>query len=419
MYWITIAYKSLKNRKLTVALTLFMIAMSVSLLLTVERIRLDTRSSFSNTLTGADLVIGARTGSLNLLLYSVFRIGNPTNNIDWHSYLDLKNSKEVAWTIPISLGDSHRGYRVIGTNRSYYEHYQYGRRNHLSIARGKWFENEIEVVLGAEVADKLEYKIGDSVILAHGTGSTSFEKHSDSPFIVSGILAATGTPIDRSLHVALEGITALHLNWQSGAKSISALRHAKRKENHDLTPTSITAIIVGLNSRLDVFSLQRHVNQFKAEPLMAILPGAALQELWSLISVAERALFAVTILVMINGLIGMLAVILASLNERRREIAIYRALGSTRNRILLLLVFESGFYGIAGLILGYALHVFLILFIQQFIHQSYGIELTIGWPEQYMVLVLLVFAFSSCVLGLVPGYRAYTQTLTDGLTARL
>ncbi|HET8904311.1 MAG TPA: ABC transporter permease, partial [Saccharospirillum sp.] len=127
MNWIRLALASLWNRRTTALLTLGMVALSLTLLLTVDRVREDTRASFSNTLSGTDLIVGGRTGSLNLLLYSVFRIGNATNNISWESYTDLRRNSAVDWTVPLSLGDSHRGYRVIGTTTDYFEHYQYGR----------------------------------------------------------------------------------------------------------------------------------------------------------------------------------------------------------------------------------------------------------------------------------------------------
>lgn len=417
MNWVHLALKSLWNRKTTAILTLFMIAVSICLLMSVDRIRTDTRNSFTNTLSGTDLLVGARTGSLNLLLYSVFRMGNATNNISWSNYQELKAHKNVTWTIPISLGDSHRGYRVIGTNESYLKHYKYGSMKPLALDRGVWFNNVFEVVLGAEVAQQLDYQIGQKVVISHGTGSTSFEQHDDRPFTVVGILEPTGTPVDKSLHISLEGISALHVDWRSGVKRQGQSTSVEETLQMDLTPDSITAFLVGLNSRLTIFSFQRYVNEFRSEPLMAVIPGAALQELWQLIGIAENALIAVSAMVIVTGLLGMLTVIISSLNERRREIAIFRALGAKRNTILSLLMMESGLYGIAGLVVGYIFHIALMFFANIFIQSKYGIELTVGWPNQTMLTILLSFIVISILLGLIPGYRAYRQSLSDGLSA--
>ncbi len=419
MNWIHLALKSLWNRRVTALLTLLMVSVSVCLLLSVDRIRTDTRSSFANTLSGTDLLIGSRTGSLNLLLYSVFRIGNATNNISWQSYQELKNHKDMKWTIPISLGDSHKGYRVVGTNESYLQHYQYGRQHGLELQQGVWFADVFEVVLGAEVARQLNYQLGDAVVIAHGTGSTSFEQHDDRPFTVVGILAATGTPVDKSLHIPLEGITALHVDWQSGVKRQGKTTSVDDTLSQDLTPDSITAFLVGMNSRLKAFGFQRQVNEFRKEPLMAVIPGAALQELWQLIGIAENALMAVSVMVIVTGLIGMVTVIISSLNERRREIAIFRALGAKRNTLLGLLMVESGFYGLAGLVTGYGLHVLLMGIANSHVQNRYGIELTIGWPNESMMVILSSFLVTTVILGLLPGYRAYRQSLSDGLSANV
>ncbi|MFQ3282736.1 ABC transporter permease [Reinekea sp.] len=417
MNWINLVIKSLWNRKTTALLTLFMVSVSVCLLLSVDRIRSDTRDSFANTLSGTDLLVGARTGSLNLLLYSVFRMGNATNNISWSSYEKFNDNKDVKWTIPISLGDSHQGYRVIGTNDNYLKHYQYGRDRSLSISEGVWFNTVFEVVLGSEVAKKLNYGVGDEIIIAHGTGATSFEKHDDRPFTVVGILQATGTPIDKSLHIPLEGITALHVDWRSGVKRQGVTTSIADTLELDLTPETITAFLVGMNSRLKVFSLQRAVNEYRSEPLMAVIPGAALQELWQLIAIAENALIAVSIMVIITSLLGMLTVIISSLNERRREIAIFRALGAKRHTLLGLLMVESGLYGLLGLISGYLFHIVLMLGANLVIQPRFGIELTVSWPNETMLLVLIGFFVVSILLGLIPGYRAYRQSLSDGLSA--
>ncbi|CAN0563203.1 unnamed protein product, partial [Laminaria digitata] len=213
MFTLKLAYKSLISRRVTVLLTLLAISLSVMLLLGVERIRTEARASFSNTISGTDLIVGARSGSLPLLLYSVFRIGNATNNISWASYQEIAADPNVAWTIPISLGDSHRGFRVLGTNSDYFKHFRYARSRQLGFTEGRQFEDLFDTVIGAEVADALGYRVDDRIIVDHGIGRIGFASHRDKPFRVSGILARTGTPVDRTGHVSLEGIEAIHIDW--------------------------------------------------------------------------------------------------------------------------------------------------------------------------------------------------------------
>ena len=218
MIILRLALQSLRNRALTAFLTVLAIAFSVMLVLGVERVRTGARQSFADTISGTDLIVGARSGSIQLLLYSVFRIGNSTNNITWATYTDIAKRPEVAWIVPISLGDSHRGFRVLGTTPEYFERYKYRHGQPLKFTAGKPFSDLFDAVLGADVASALGYHVGDPIIVAHGLGTVSFVEHDDKPFKVSGILAKTGTPVDRTVHVSLEAIEAIHVDWQSGGR---------------------------------------------------------------------------------------------------------------------------------------------------------------------------------------------------------
>src|SRR5215510_14668270 len=134
MIVLRLALQSLRNRWLTAVLTVLAIAVSVMLLLGVEKIRTGARQSFADTISGTDLIVGARSGSLQLLLYSVFRIGNATNNLTWASYQDMAYMPDIAWTVPFSLGDSHRGFRVLGTTPGYFAHYKYRQTHSLQFS---------------------------------------------------------------------------------------------------------------------------------------------------------------------------------------------------------------------------------------------------------------------------------------------
>ncbi|WP_397376999.1 ABC transporter permease [Pseudomonas sp.] len=421
MYLLRLALASLGNRRFTAWLTVFAIALSVCLLLAVERVRTEARASFANTISGTDLIVGARSGSVNLLLYSVFRIGNATNNIRWESYEQLAKHRQVKWAIPISLGDSHRGYRVMGTNTAYFEHYRYARTQQLQLSSGRAFANDpFEVVLGAEVAQALAYKLGDELVLAHGVAAISLLKHDDKPFTVVGILDRTGTPVDRTLHISLAGMEALHVDWQNGMPARGAAKvSAEQARAMDLQPTQITAVLLGLNSKIATFSLQREINEFRGEPLLAILPGVALQELWSLMGTAEKALFVVSLFVVLTGLIGMLTAILTSLNERRREMAILRSVGARPWHIASLLIVEAFALALAGVLLGVLLLYVGIAGAQGFVQANYGLYLPLNMPSRYEWTLLGAILSAALMMGCVPAWRAYRQSLADGLSIRL
>ncbi|MDH4558720.1 ABC transporter permease [Pseudomonas sp. BN417] len=420
MHLLRLALASLANRRFTALLTVFAIALSVCLLLAVERVRSEARASFASTISGTDLIVGARSGSVNLLLYSVFRIGNATNNIRWDSFESIAQDRRVKWAIPLSLGDSHRGYRVMGTSAAYFEHYRYGRGQPLRLAEGKPFADMFEVVLGAEVAEALHYKLGDKLVLAHGVSTVSLVQHGDKPFSVVGILARTGTPVDRTLHISLAGMEALHVDWQNGVPARGAGKvSADQARAMDLQPKAITAFLLGLNSKIATFALQRQINEFRGEPLLAILPGVALQELWSLMGTAEKALFVVSLFVVLTGLIGMLTAILTSLNERRREMAILRSVGARPWHIGSLLVLEAFALALAGAVLGVGLLYLGIGLSQGYVQASYGLYLPLALPSPYEWTLLGAILGAALLMGVVPAWRAYRQSLADGLSIRL
>jgi putative ABC transport system permease protein len=421
VYLLRLALASLGNRRFTALLTVFAIALSVCLLLAVERVRTEARASFANTISGTDLIVGARSGSVNLLLYSVFRIGNATNNIRWDSFERFAEHRQVKWAIPISLGDSHRGYRVMGTSPAYFEHYRYARSQPLQIVQGRAFaEDPFEVVLGAEVAKALNYRLGEELVLAHGVATISLVKHDDKPFSVVGILERTGTPVDRTLHISLAGMEALHVDWQNGmpARGAAAVS-AEQARSLDLQPKAITAFLLGLNSKIATFSLQRELNEFRGEPLLAILPGVALQELWSLMGTAEKALFVVSLFVVLTGLIGMLTAILTSLNERRREMAILRSVGARPWHIASLLILEAFALALAGVLLGLLLLYLGIAGAQSHVQANYGLYLPLDLPTAYEWTLLGAILSAALLMGCVPAWRAYRQSLADGLSIRL
>ena len=317
---------SLYARLLTVSMTVLAISLSLMLYLSVEKLRSSAYTSFTNTISQTDLIVGSRTGSVQLLLYSVFIIGNATNNITWESYEDIIKRDEIKWSVPISLGDSHKGFRVMGTNADFFKRYKYRGDRSLKIEEGKYFVDLYDVVIGFGVAEKLGYNINTPLIVSHGL--KSFLEHDDQPFKVSGILAKTGTPVDNTIIVSLEAIEAIHVDWSSGSKVSGKATPIDQIRKMDLSPSNITAVLLGVNSKLKIFQLQRWINEYPEEALISILPGVALQELWRIVGVVENILLGISSIVILTTLIGMTAIVFSSLSERRREMAIWRAMGA-------------------------------------------------------------------------------------------
>jgi putative ABC transport system permease protein len=414
-----LALRSVWNRRFSAGLTVLAIALSVSMLLGVEKLRSDARDAFANTLSGTDLIVGARSGSVQLLLYSVFRIGSATNNISWQSYQELSRHPRVRWSVPLSLGDSHRGYRVLGTSTEYFERYRYARDRSLRFAAGTPFAEVFDAVLGAQVAQRLGYAVGDELVVAHGAGKVSFVQHEDKPFRVAGILARTGTPVDRTVHVSLAGIEAMHIDWHAGAPVPGRRIDAGQARAMDLTPRSITAFLVGLDSRTAVFSMQRAINDYAAEPLLAIIPGVALQELWDLMGVAENALRVIAAMVVVTGLLGMLTVILASLDARRREMAVLRSVGARPLHVFGLFVSEAGVLALLGCALGVVLLYAVVLAGGPILAREFGLYLAPPALDLRDLALLGAVVLAGLLAGAVPALRAYRLSLSDGLSMRI
>lgn len=413
-----LAAASAWNRRGTLALTVIAVALAVLLLLGVERTRVAARASFAASVAGTDLVVGPRTGAVQLMLYAVFRLGNPTANMSWKSFQAIEADAGVAWAVPLSLGDSHRGFPVLGTTPAYFERFRYGRSVALAFASGKPFASIFEAVIGAEVAARLGLKEGDRVVLSHGTRLDGPE-HGDKPFTIVGLLARTGTPVDRTVHVSLAGIEAIHLGWQAGMPPPGFAIPPEFVTKFDLTPKSITAALVGLRSRGAVFEAQRRIQSLPDEPLMAVLPGIALDELWETLELAERALVALAVLVVAVSLAGLVAVLLAGLNERRRELAILRSVGAGGLTIVGLIAAEMFLVTLAGVLIGLALLTLVCIVAAPLIAAHIGLSVlpVIPTPTEWALLaaVLVVGVLAAAI----PAYRALRLALADGLSPRL
>lgn len=424
---IRLAIKSLLNRRASVLLTVMAIAVSVTLLLAVERVRDQVQSHFANTVSGTDLIIGARTGQTQLLLSSVFHIGSMTNNMSWESFADISSRPEVSWAVPISLGDSFQGLPVVATTNAYFEHFKYADKQPLEFSQGQPFASNEDVVLGADAAEKLSKAIGDDIIIAHGSGGISFSEHDEHPLTVTGVLQRTGTPVDQAVLVTLHSLEMIHSGGAGHDEEHNHNHehehndaHADEHEHHGEAPAeSISAALLGLKAKPLALRLQRQINTYDKEPLTALLPGMTLQELWKTLRVFEQALTAISAMVVLIGLLGMLTIMLASLRERRREMAVLRAVGAGPGTIFGLLLSEALLLTVVGAFSGLLLLYGLQWSLAGVIQSQTGLIFTSSWPSisEWWRIVLVIGA--GFMLSLIPAWRAYRQSLADGLTVKI
>jgi putative ABC transport system permease protein len=421
MLLLHLARQSLSNRLLTTSLTALSIAFSVALLVGVENVRTGMRESFSNTVSGTDLIVGSRGGTIQLMLYSVFGLGSPVANISHETWEEWDDHPAVSWTIPYALGDSHQGFRVIGTNESFYEHYKYRGGQSISLAEGRPAEEVFDVVLGSQVAERLGYGLGDPISVTHGISDVGFMNHDEMPFEVIGILDETFTPVDRAIYVTLEGITAIHLGWEEGGPPMPGEEiHADHvHEMDEIHVSQITSFFLGAESRAYTLQLQREISTSEQEPLTAVIPGLALSEMWQGIGYAEDGLMIISGFVVLVGLLGMLVSIYTSLDARRREMAILRALGAGPRRIVSLLVLEAGLLSALGAFLGVIFVYGGLAALQPWLEGEFGLLVPIRVLDQAQLMYIGAVIILGFVAGLVPALKAYRTALHDGLSVRV
>ena len=460
-----VASRSLRYRLSGVLLTIASVALSVFVLLGVEHVRQEARTGFASTVSGVDLIVGARTGEINLLLLSIFRIGTATANVSWESVEQLEQQKNVVWTVPISLGDSHRSFRVIGTTEAFFTRYKYGAKQSITFQQGQSFEAVAEVVLGARVATELGYQLGDSLVLSHGMADISFSHHDQLPFSVSGILAATGTPIDNALFVGLEAIEAMHSDGESedhrghndhddhddhdehdehdehddhdghdeheehedhdahedhdGHEDHDAHEaHDEHHAGHDHPPIgTVTAVLVGLNSPITTLQVKRWVDEFADEALLAILPGVALTQLWELVGNVEAILLGISILILVSSLLGLNAMLLASMRERRREIEVLRSIGAPSSFIVSLLMIESLLIVSVGVVLAVLSLLASITAANMLFAETFGLMISSQILSPSNITALGLIYLTAILVTLLPALQAYRVSRAVGTAA--
>ena len=473
---LVLAIKSLWSRRVTTILTFLLVSLSMALTVGINRLRVATQQGFTQVASGTDVIVGARGGPLQLLMATVLQVGMPTHNLTWRSFERWRRHESVAWAVPLAMGDSHRGFRVLATNTDFYTHVRFASGRPLRFRVGHVFEDAHSVVLGSEVARQLGYGVDDEVVLSHGVSEAGFVKHGEHGFRVVGLLEPTGSPIDRTLQISLSAMAELHRsegegdahdphlgeehqteriddrgkNQKSGAENHHRQDSAKiqgaggasaRGEGephlaggvvhtsgrgdsdgahpeHGGLSLDITAFFVGLKNRSEVLHWQRLVNTDKAEPLQAVLPGRTLQDLWATLAIIEKTLFLMTSLVFVGSLAAILLVLISGLNERRREMAVLRALGAGPSFVFLLLLSET-------LLLVSAAGIGAWLFLRAFfwlgsdwILRTWGISLDLATPSQVEWVHFVALVGVALLAGVLPAAGAYRRTLADGLSMR-
>ncbi len=416
---LTLAWSSLGSRRFVALLTVACIGLGSAVLIVVEQIRTEAREAFTRSVSGVDLIVGPRGGSLELLMGVVFRTGTPGRGMSFESYRQIAALPGVTWALPVSFGDSHHGYPVMGTDATYFKHFRYGRSQPLAFAAGGPFSDVFDAVIGAEVAERLGYRLNQQIALEHGLEAAMDAKHNhqDKPFRIVGVLQRTGTAVDRTVHVGLAGIEAMHADWVDG-RPPDAFDKLSAEEARLLAkePERVSAMLMALDQRAAALSMQSRLGAWPVEPLSAVMPGPALLELWEIVGVAENVLRGMSWCVITVVLVGMLTVLWSGLEERRHEMAVLRAVGARPWHIFLLIIGEALLLTLGGVVAGMFIAALILLAIESTLVQQYGLSLSAAFSGATIAPLLAGVVAAGVLAGLLPAMRCYRRSLSDGLS---
>ena len=407
MIWLELAWASAWARRWPMTLVVIGLGFGCALVLWIAQLRDDARTSFSSAISGVDLIVGARSGPTDLLLYTVFHRGRASQNIPHESLSQVRALPQVAWALPLQMGDTYRGHPVVASQPEWFERIRLSQQA-LQFDQGRPYANDKEVVLGARAAQAQGLQLGQQIALTHGSDGPLARVHDQHPFTVVGILSPTGTPWDDTLMVSTDGFDSLHAKPDLGIPGASGVWIAPNE-------TSYTALLVGLEHRAAVFSVRRAIEGLPDLGLMAILPGVVLNDLWRSLSVVEGALAAMGWLVVVATALSLSASLMMSLEARRREMAILRAVGAPPTGVAALLVLETVSVFVLGLCLGLLLTYLGWWLAADAVRARTGI--TVQWqaPSAETWRTLVGLAGLAIVSAAVPAWRALHLSLADGL----
>jgi len=414
---LSLLLKSMRSRIIPTSLVTISLMASMVLLLSIERIQQGAEEGFNQSISGVDAIIGPRSSSIELVLYTVFHLGRPTNNITTKTVNDVKLRGDISWLVPIALGDSHKGFRVVATEPNYFEHIKYANGQPLVFSKGVAFAELSETVLGSDVAEKLSYRVGSKIQITHGSVESIGSKHDDFSFVVTGILNKTGTPIDRAIFLDLKGYELLHLGWKSGKKifNLDDINLSSLPEDA-LIPKTVTAAFIGLKSKLTLFNFSKNIREYPKEAISAVIPGIALSELWSIVGLVDKGFQLLSWIIIAISLIAMVTLIIASLDNRKQEMTIYRANGASPKFLAMMVLCESLVIGLTAIVGAIILVTIVTYFATVQLNLALGISPSFKWISMGEITVFSFILLAGALSSLIPAVMVFRKNLHQTLS---
>lgn len=397
MSFFKLVWKSLMQHKLSTGVTVFSLALAAGLMLTVWVLQAQSRQVFAQSNSGFDAVLGARGSSLQLVLNSIYHLEQSPGNMDWQDYLDIARDPRISRAIPIAVGDNLYGFRIVGTTTNIFAQVNQPDSAGFHVAEGRPFQaNRREAVLGSFVASQLSgFKVGSLFRPYHGLRFDPSEQH-DEEYVITGILKPTNSPADRAVWIPLEGVQHM-------------VGHAASEKDR------ISAVLLKLTSPTVGQMLNIQYNRQGNRLTFAFPVAAIVSELFKKVSWLDRLLQGIAMLVGVVAAASVLASVYNSMNERRRDIAIMRALGVRKLTIFGLILWECALIGLLGSLLGFAVYAGLMAFGSAILREKTGIVLSLFFWHGAILWTPVLMTGASLLAGIVPAWKAYSNPVAENL----
>ena len=393
-----IVYRSLRQHALSTLVTAASIALACGLLLTVWMVKVQTQQAFVETTTAFDAVLGARGSKLQLVLNAIFNLEASPGNVSNADYQAIKHHPAVKTAIPIAVGDNYFGWRIVGTIPELFTGVEYAKGKHYAVEPGgRLFDPEKhEAVVGAFVARRLALKVGDTFKPYHGLTFNPNEQHPD-VYTIVGILAPTNTPADRVIWIPIEGVQTM--------------------TGHDpAAATEVSAVLIQLRAPTAGMMLDIRYNRQGNRLTLAYPVGTIIADLFNKIGWLDQVLALVAYLVALVAGASVLASIYASMDARKRDIAILRSLGARRRTVFGAVVAEAAVIGVLGAVAGLAVYAGLFGGVAGVIRAQTGVVLDVAHWHPVLVLCPLGMIALGALGGVVPAFKAYRTPVAENLT---
>lgn len=412
-----LAWKNIWNKPLSALLSLLLFSLGIGLISFILLLNKQVQQNFERNLANIDLVVGAKGSPLQLILCAMYHIDNPTGNIKIAEARPFLNPNHplIEKAIPLSLGDSYEGYRIVGTTVNFPSLYE------AKIQEGRMFQTALEVTIGASVANAKGLKVGDVFKSSHGLINDGMDHTHEQEFKIVGIFQSTGNVIDQLIVTTLESIWAVHEPHEQEEEVAHEHHHDNEEaEGHDINhedDKEITALLVKYRSRTNFQALNFARNINENTGMLAAVPALEMNRLYALLGVGEQTLRSLALIIMIVSGLSIFISLFNSLKERRYELALMRVMGAFPRKLFALILSEALLLSFLGVVLGFLMSHLSMFFFAKYLQKSFRYSFTareILVEEYYLAFAGLAIGILASI---IPAFMAFktdiSKTLSD------